>query len=194
MPVQLVQQQYLPPNATVEYATLAHNIDPVLVHQPQFVQPAPQIITSTVPQLISVPTQIIPTNTVTLNTATVLRGNQPTAMQPSSMFGQQAVRPFSNQTIQLQPQQMIGANAYITQQPTNLPQGQTVLPGGQTIAGQPMYTANQPMQPGQTMMTTAQPAQQLGKFGSESLVQGATGSAHFRTQKTNERDSKILTV
>lgn len=170
MPVQLVQQQYLPPNATVEYATIAHNIvDPNLVQQQQFVQPASQIITSAAPQLISVPTQIIPTSTVTLNTATVLRGNQPATMlnQPSSaMFGQQPVnvRQFPNQ---LQQPQMIGANAFVTQQqPANLQQAQTILPGGQVISGQPMFTTNQPMvQPGQTIMT-AQPAQQLGKFNS----------------------------
>lgn len=165
MPVQLVQQQYLPPNATVEYATIAHNlIDPNLMHhQQQFVQPTSQIITSTAPQLISMPTQIIPNSTVTLNTATVLRGNQPAAMQ-QAMFGQQPVRQFQNQTIQLQQPQMIGANAYITQQPTNMPQGQTILPGGQTITGQPMFATNQPMQPGQTIMTGAQQAPPLGKL------------------------------
>lgn len=165
MPVQLVQQQYLPPNANV----ITHNIvDPNLVHQQQFVQPTSQIITTAAPQLISVqPTQIIPTSTVTLNTATVLRGNQPATMlnQPGAMFGQQQVR-FPNQ---LQQPQMIGANAFVSQQPAaNLQQAQTILPGGQVITGQPMFTTSQPMQPGQTIMTTntGQPAQQLGKFDS----------------------------
>lgn len=150
-----IPQQYY----TSDFTTTHNMIDPNLqLAQQQFIQPTAQIVTSTAPQLISVPTQIIPQNTI-LNTATVLRN------QPGTMFNQQPanIRPFTNQLIQQQPQ-IIGSNAYITTQQQPLMQGQTVIQSGvqqQPMSTQQLYSTNQPLQPGQTIMTNTN---QMGKL------------------------------